>query len=210
MEPEYKSIEPFIVRYEYDPRRSTQMIEELGYRKGGDGMFDDAAGKPLSIQIMATQDDANAKPQFAVLDNWKTIGITPDAEIVTNQRQRDLAYRSNFRNFSLQAGIGYGPDGMNALLSKEARTPERNYFGGNYIRWMNPETDTLVERYFTTIPFDQRMQVLGQLVRFSTDKLLWMPLYWRVLPSLTDNRVTELSAVGQGQQWWNAHLSDLK
>jgi peptide/nickel transport system substrate-binding protein len=209
-EPEYKHIEPAIVRYEHDPRRSVQMIEELGYRKGGDGMFVDAAGKPLSIQIMATQDDANAKPQFAVLDYWKTIGITPDAEIVTSQRQRDLAYRANFRSFSLQAGIGYGPDGMNALLSKEARTPERNYFGGNYIRWMNADTDALVERYFTTIPFDQRMQVLGQLVRFSTDNVLWMPLYWRVLPTLTDNRVLEISPVGQGQQWWNAHLWDLK
>lgn len=209
-EPEYKHIEPSIVRYEYDPRRAAQMIEELGYRKGGDGMFVDAAGKPLSVQIMATQDDANAKPQFAVLDYWKTIGITPDAEIVTSQRQRDLAYRANFRSFSLQAGIGYGPDGMNALLSKEARTPERNYFGGNYIRWMNPETDVLVERYFTTIPFDQRMQVLSQLVRFTTENLLWMPLYWRVLPTLTDSRVTGISPVGQGDQWWNAHLWDLK
>src|SRR5205807_2116366 len=114
----------------------------------------DAAGKPLSIQIMATQDDANAKPQFAVLDAWKSIGITPDAEIVTAQRQRDLAYRANFRNFALQSGVGYGADGVNALLSSEARTPERNYVGGNYTRYMNPETDALVQRYFTTIPFD--------------------------------------------------------
>jgi peptide/nickel transport system substrate-binding protein len=209
-EPEYRHIESSIVRYEFDPRRSTQMIEELGYRKGSDSMFVDAAGRPLSIQIMSTQDDANSKPQFAVLDYWKTIGITPDAEIVTQQRQRDLAYRASFRNFSVQSGIGYGPDGMNALLSKEARTPERNYIGGNYIRWMNPETDVLVERYFTTIPFDQRMQVLSQLVRFSTDNLLWMPLYWRVLPTLTDKRVTEMSAVGDAEQWWNAHLWDLK
>jgi peptide/nickel transport system substrate-binding protein len=209
-EPEYRHIESSIVRYEHDPRRATQMIEELGLRKGSDGMFVDAAGRPLSVQVMSTQDDANAKPQFAVLDYWKTIGITPDAEVVTQQRQRDLAYRASFRSFSVQAGIGYGPDGMNALLSKEARTPERNYVGGNYIRWMNPDTDALVERYFTTIPFDQRMQVLSQLVRFSTDNLLWMPLYWRVLPTLTDKRVTEMGAVGEGEQWWNAHLWDLK
>lgn len=209
-EPEYRHIEPFIVRYEYDPRRATQMIEELGFRKGSDGMFQDPGGRPLSVQIMATQDDANAKPQFAVLDSWKAIGITPDAEVVTQQRQRDLAYRANFRSFSLQSGIGYGPDGVNALLSREARTAERNYVGGNYIRWMNPETDTLVERYFTTIPFDQRMQVLGQLVRFTTENLLWMPLYWRVLPTLSERRVVGVSPVGEGNQWWNAHLWDLR
>ena len=54
-----RHVEPYIVRYEHEPRRATQMIEDLGYRKGPDGMFQDAAGKPLSIQIMATQDDTS-------------------------------------------------------------------------------------------------------------------------------------------------------
>jgi peptide/nickel transport system substrate-binding protein len=209
-DPEYQSIEPFIVRYDYDPRRAGQMIEDLGYRKGGDGMYQDPAGKPLSIQIMATQDDANAKPQFAVLDYWKTIGITPDAEIVTAQRQRDLAYRANFRNFALQSGVGYGADGVNALLTREARTAERNYVGGNYTRYMNPEIDQLVERYFTTIPFGDRMQILGQIVHHTTDNLVWMPLYWRVLPTLMHGRLVGVRAIGEGDQWYNAQLWDLQ
>jgi ABC-type transport system substrate-binding protein len=91
---EYRSIEPSIVKYAYDPTQSARMIDELGFRKGGDGMLQDGTGKPLSVQIMATQDDANAKPQLAILDGWKSLGITPDAEVVTPQRQRDLAYRA--------------------------------------------------------------------------------------------------------------------
>jgi peptide/nickel transport system substrate-binding protein len=210
VEPEYRHIEPFIVRWDYDPGRATQLIEELGFRKGADGLFLDSVGRALSVQIMATQDDANAKPQFAVLDYWKTIGIAPEAEVVTQQRQRDLAYRANFRSFSLQAGVGYGPDGVNGLLSREARTAERNYVGGNYIRYMNPEVDVLVERYFATIPFDDRMQVLGQIVRHTTENVIWMPLYWRVLPSLIHERVAEVATVGEGQQWWNAYLWDVR
>jgi ABC-type transport system substrate-binding protein len=186
------------------------MIEELGYTKGPDGMVQDTSGRPLSIQIMATPDDSNQKPQFAVLDMWKSIGITPDAEIVTQQRQRDLAYRANFRNFSLQAGIGYGPEGVNGLLSREARTAERNYVGGNYIRYMNPEIDTIVERYFTTIPFGERMQLLGQIVRHTTENHIWMPLYWRVLPTLAHERVAGVAPIGEGNQWWNAHLWDVR
>lgn len=210
VEPEYQHIQAMIVRYDYDPRRASQMIEELGYRKGSDGMFQEAAGKPLSIQVMATQDDANAKPQFAVLDYWKTIGITPEAEIVTQQRQRDLAYRANFRSFALQAGVGYGSDGVNGLLSREARTAERNFVGGNYIRLMNPDVDALVERYFTTIPFNDRMQVLSQIVRYTTENVVWMPLYWRVLPTLMHERVAEVNTIGEGNQWWNAHLWEVR
>ena len=29
-EPEYKDVEDAVVRYEYDPRRAAQMLEELG------------------------------------------------------------------------------------------------------------------------------------------------------------------------------------
>jgi peptide/nickel transport system substrate-binding protein len=204
MEAEYPYVEPGIVRYPFDPARSSQMIEELGYRKGPDGMFQDAGGRPLSVQIMATQDDTNAKPQFAILDAWRSIGITPDAEIVTAQRQRDLAYRANFRSFSLQAGISSGADGVSALLTREARTAERNYLGRNYTRHSNPEIDSLVDRYFTTIPFDERMGILSEIIHYTTDNLVWMPLYWRVLPTLMHNRVVDVSPYGNGDQFRNA------
>jgi ABC-type transport system substrate-binding protein len=173
-------------------------------------MFQDADGKPLSIQIMATQDDANAKPQLAVLDDWKTIGITPDAEIVTPQRQRDLAYRANFRSFSLQAGVTNSADGVVALLSREARTPEKNYVGRNYTRHMNPEIDAQVERYFTTIPLEERMQVLSPLIHYTTDQLIWMPLYWRILPTLANERLAGVAPMGYSDQWWNAHLWEVR
>ena len=150
-EPEYRFVESSIVRYAYDPRAASQAIEGLGYRKGADGMFQDASGRPLTVNVMATQDDSNAKPQLAVLDYFKTIGVTPEAEIVTQQRQRDLAYRASFKTFSVQAGISSSADGVSALLTREMRTPDINYTGRNYSRYSNPEIDVLVDRYFTTI-----------------------------------------------------------
>lgn len=208
---EYRHIEPHIVRYAYDPRRATQMIEDLGYRKAADGMFRDTGGQPLSIQIMATGDDTNSKPTFGVLDYFRAIGVTPDPEIVPNQRARDLEYRANFRSFALQGGQGYGPDGVRALISTDARTAERNYVGGNYVRYMNPEVDALVARYFTTIAFNDRMRVLGQLVRHTTDNLIWMPLFWRVVPTFIHNRLQDVPASGDvGEQEWNAHMWDVR
>ena len=56
-------MDQYTVKYAYDPRRASQMIEELGYRKSADGMYVDNAGQLLSIQIMSTQDDSNAKPE---------------------------------------------------------------------------------------------------------------------------------------------------
>lgn len=208
---EYRHIEPQIVRYAYDPRRAIQMIEDLGYRKGGDGMFRDAGGELLSIQIMATGDDTNSKPTFVVLEDLRAIGVTPDPEIVPNQRARDLEYRATFRSFALQGGQGNGPDGVRALISTDARTADKNYVGGNYVRYMNPEIDVLINRYFTTISFNDRMQVLGQLVRHTTENLIWMPLFWRVVPTFIHNRLVDVPAAGDvGEQEWNAHLWDVR
>jgi peptide/nickel transport system substrate-binding protein len=209
-EPEYPFVQPSIVRYQFDPRAATQAIEGLGYRKGTDGMFVDGGGRPLVINVMATQDDANAKPQVAVLDFWKSIGVTPEQEVVTQQRQRDLQYRANFKAFSVQAGISSSADGMSAAHSREARVgPQFN--GRNYTRYSNPEVDTLVDRYFTTISFRDRVQVLAQLVHQTTDNLVWMPLYWRVLPTLVDSRISDVSPLNEAtDQWWNAHLWDLR
>ena len=210
-EPEYRYVEPSIIRYPHDPRAAGQMIEELGYRKGPDGMFQDASGRPLTVQVMATQDDANAKPQFAVLDSFRSIGITPDAEVVTAQRQRDLAYRANFKSFSLQSGISSSADGVSALLAREARTAEINYTGRNYTRYSNPAVDALVDRYYTTIPLDERMQVLTQIIRHTTENLVWLPLYWRVLPTLMHERISGVNVTSENSdQWWNAHLWDVR
>ena len=209
-EPEYRHVESSIVRYPYDPRAAAQAIEGLGYRKGTDGMFQDASGRPLTVQIMATQDDSNAKPQLAVLDYFRTIGLTPDAEVVTQQRQRDLAYRASFKTFSVQAGISSSADGVSALLTREMRVAEINYTGRNYTRYSNPEVDALVDRYFTTIRFEDRMQALSQIVRHTTEQLVWQPLYWRVLPTLVHGRVSGVTVTNEGtDQWWNAHLWDV-
>jgi len=211
-EPEYKAIQSQIVRYPFDPTRAMQMITDLGYKKGANGMFADSSGNPLVVQNMATTDDSNAKPQAAALDMWKQIGITPELEPVTEQKQRDLAYRANFKTFSLQSGVGFGAENLDTLLSTERRVAENNYTGRNYIRYSNPDIDAQVKSYFTTIPWDQRMQIFGQIEHFATDQLLWFPPYLRVLPTLSNNRMIGLSPVvssQQGQQWWNAADWDL-
>lgn len=208
-DPEYAQVQAQIVRYPYDPRQSAQMIEALGFRKGADGMFGDSAGKPLAVQIAATVDDSNAKPQAVVLDMFKRIGITPDLDPITAQKQRDLEYRSNFKSLSIQSGQTFHADGFNCLRSSEMRTPEKNFIGCNYSRYNNPQMDTLIDRYFTTIPFTERMQLLGQMVHIATDDLTQMMLYERVVPTMVNNKLANVGGLGYAQTW-NAHLWEVK
>src|SRR5581483_1700996 len=49
--PEYRDVESAIVRYPYDTRHAAQLMEGLGYAKGADGLYHDASGQPLSVEI---------------------------------------------------------------------------------------------------------------------------------------------------------------
>jgi peptide/nickel transport system substrate-binding protein len=203
---EHRAIESFIVRYEYDPRKAVVMIEELGYTRGADGGFRDSAGQKLSLEVQTLQTlDINLKTMFAVADYWQRVGVAPDPVVVPQQRSRDIEYRANFPAFSVQRQ----PNNLQDLAryhGSEARLPQKNYVGTNYARYINPEFDALIDRYFTTIPWHERMQVLGQMVRHQTDQLTAMGLFYDTQSSIIGNRLLQ---VGPGsRQAWNGHEWD--
>lgn len=67
-EPEYREIEPRIVKYDYDPRLAVQLIEQLGYARGADGTFAQcwaAARRALPVHT------AGRSPEVAAVDRGR-------------------------------------------------------------------------------------------------------------------------------------------
>jgi peptide/nickel transport system substrate-binding protein len=167
---EYPHVERSIVRYEFDPRKASQMIEALGYAKGSDGFFRDAAGERLTVESRATVTVINQKAMLAVADYWQRIGVGAETSTIPLQRQNDLEYMVTFGSFLFLRG-GRDLTAFQNQHSSRAATPERNFAGINRSRYMSPEYDALIDRYFLTVPFPERMQVLGQIIHHETDQL---------------------------------------
>jgi peptide/nickel transport system substrate-binding protein len=75
-DPDLPAIESSIVKYTYDPPASIRAIEGLGYTRGGDGMFRDASGQLLSIEMRTTSDnDIHMAAFYPVIDYIKGIGV---------------------------------------------------------------------------------------------------------------------------------------
>ena len=65
-EPEYAPTESYLVRYDYDPRRAVEGIESVGFVRGPDGGFRDAANQRLTLEIRTTGgDDLQEKTMFS-------------------------------------------------------------------------------------------------------------------------------------------------
>ncbi len=47
--PEYREVQSAAFQYEFDPRRTIQMIEGIGYTRASDGIFRDAPGQRLTV-----------------------------------------------------------------------------------------------------------------------------------------------------------------
>ena len=204
-EPLFSAGEAAAVTYPYDPGRATDMIQQLGYTKGPDGMFRDGAGQPLTIQIQATDGAQNTKPSFAVADYWKQVGVAADVDVVPIQLQNDKKYRAAFPGVSLQ-GSSSGVQRIGELRSSEARLAENNYNGRNYPRYMNPEFDGLVNTLFATIPVPDRAQALQQAIHWMTDQVVMYSLYYSVAPTMISNRVQNVGFYPS----WNTYEWDVK
>jgi len=200
-----------VVRYEYDPRRAEQLVQGIGYTRGSDGTFRDPAGQRLSLEFRTITTDINQKTMLAVADYWQKVGIATETVVIPTQRATDLEYRANFPAVELLRQ----PDdvrGMTRLHGTEARTADRGYTGTNNSRYVNAEFDALLDRYLTTIPRQERLQVIGQIVHHISDQLPAMGLFYDGQPALIANRLMNVGP-GPGEfatQAWNAHEWDVR
>jgi ABC-type transport system substrate-binding protein len=207
-EPEHLEVERFIVRHPYDPRQSLALLEQLGYRGGSGGSLVDAGGQELSFETTTTFDPLNQKILFAAADDWKRLGLGISTTIIPAQLVQNQELRARFPAFEA-VGAPNGADSFNRVYSTQARIAERSYTGNNNANYMSAELDALLNRFFTTIPWDERVEAAGQIVRHMTEQVVWLGLFYRVEPTLVSKRVRNVTAGPQGfTQAWNAHEWD--
>jgi peptide/nickel transport system substrate-binding protein len=209
----YRDIEATVLRYEYDPRKATQILETSGYRKGSDGTYRDEADRRLEIEVHSQPQEATFKLASATADYWQRLGIDATAVRMTPQQYQDPQYAATFPGFL----VFVGPDDVNGLrflYGSQARVPSNNFRvagPGNRSRYVNPEFDARLDAYFKTVPVPQRIEALGQVIRHMADQVTAVGLYYNPIPGAISNRVANVS-----NDWpqvfitWNAHEWDLR
>lgn len=207
MDSEFEAIQRSIVRYPFDTPRSQQLIQGLGYGRGSDGFVRDASGQRLTVEIRTSQgDDLQEKSLFAAAAYWQRAGVAVDHALVTPQQAEGREYRATFPGFDVRRQPG-DRRFLQRVHGSKTPLPENNFVGNNYARYRNAEFDALIDRYFVTIPQDQRSQVLGQIVQQMTDHVVILTLFFQTSPIMVANRLSGLTGPAQG---WNVHEWDIR
>ncbi|HZT06543.1 MAG TPA: peptide ABC transporter substrate-binding protein [Chloroflexota bacterium] len=206
-EPEYKDVENRGVRYEYDPRRASQMIEQLGYAKDAEGQYRDSSGQPLTLEMRTYGAKVSDQASVAVADAWSQMGIRTEPVIVSPQRYlNDLEYMATFPSFLMYRQPNSVNDLQRSLIANTP-TPEKKYVGSNYARYQNPEFNDLIDRMFVTVPRAERVEILGQIMAHISDQLNMMGLFYDADISMINKRLRNANVTERGM--WNISQLDV-
>ena len=203
---EWREVEASVVKYGYDPRLAAQLVEGHGYARGPDGIYRDAAGQRLQVEIRTqSTDDQQMKTTFALADAWRRVGIGAEPAPFPQQRASDREFRATRPAFEVVRQPG-GWQNLQRFHSANTPLPENDFTGVNRTRHRNADLDVQIDRYFSTVARAERSPILGQIVHYMTDQVLILGVFWDPSPTMVSNRLHSVTDPGAV---WDAHLWDV-
>lgn len=161
--------------YKYDPKEATKLIEKSGYKKGKDGIYE-KNGKKLEFEIMYSQTNARFHKIAVILQAFL----------------KDVGIKTNIRSY--ETNVLYDkslPGKFEAVIWDWYETPDPDCFtewhstqtgmdGMNYLSYINPKVDKLLEEARTTYDREKRKKLYAEFQKIvSADAayvFLWSPL----------------------------------
>jgi peptide/nickel transport system substrate-binding protein len=170
----YPEIERVIQKYDYDPRRSQQLFEEIGFVRGPDGLFARRDGRPMKIGVWSSAGTKNEQEAATYIDGLRRAGVDASQNVIAAAQIGDAQLRALIPGITLRGG---GP-GLNGLTSAEIARPENRWNGGNRYGWSNAEYDRAFDNWTKSLAQADRVRYVAEMERIITEDLPILPNYF--------------------------------
>ncbi|MBM2812326.1 MAG: hypothetical protein HW416_3085 [Chloroflexi bacterium] len=210
-ESNYAAVEAQVVRYDFDPRRASQLLEGIGLTRDADGSYRDSSGARLTVEVRSGAGGLLEKAALTLADAWRRAGVGADLVVVPPQLDSDVEYKATFPGFEVVQRLINIDELTRVLHSAESPLAENRYRGGNRGRYISPDLDALLDRYAVTMPGPERSDLLGKIVRHVGENAVIAGLFWGVDATVYSSRVRNVhGAFPRSMQSWNAHEWELE
>lgn len=178
-------LEQKLNKYEYNPDKAIELLEEAGWKVGSDGIRE-KDGMKLDF-ILSIYPDAEWVGQLATVakDNWGKLGINVQIESIDFNSLMDKVYEEQDMQIWGQAwSLTVDPDAYNVFHSSQSVAP-----GNNAGHFINKRNDELLELGRRTLDIEERKKVYEEWGLLVNEELPYIFIYQRETWNMVNERI---------------------
>ena len=176
----YQDVDRAITKYPFDPRRTEQLLNEVGYIKGADGTFA-MGGERLALSFLQEAGNQTEREMSILIDTWRQVGIETRPTVMSSVQLRDYEIRATFPSVYSTAMGGAVKGGTKNLVNYTTPamgTPANRWQGNNYSGWSNSEYDRLYQAFSSTLDSAERNRQVAQMAKLISDDVAFIMLFF--------------------------------
>jgi peptide/nickel transport system substrate-binding protein len=201
----FPDVDRAATKYPHDVHRAEQLMGEVGYVRGADGVWTHPTQGRFALGLDTFQSPQNENEMHIMAASWREAGF----EVGENVLAANLSSDAQLRDTRPGVVAASAPPGEAALAehtSSLVPSAQNRWTGVNRGGWTNPEFDRLAQQFNATLARDQRAAVLVQMARVFTEDAAVISLYFN--PTTTAFAATlrgPRPAVPEGTMAWDIH-----
>lgn len=176
----FGAVDAAISKYVYDPRRTEQLLAEVGFSKASDGFYTSpATGKFTVHHQVNAGNPAGIQEQAILVDTWRRSGLDFTSSVLSIALQQDGQVRASFPGLASTL-CPCSTSALDLVSSRGIPTLENGWLGNNRGHWSNPDFDQLSARFDETLDRSERAAIAARLMKQVSEELPGFPLYYDV------------------------------
>jgi peptide/nickel transport system substrate-binding protein len=162
--------------HRYDPERAKRLLEEIGWKVGGDGIRV-KDGARLSFENACTAGNKQREQiQQLLQQQWRQLGV----EMKISNKPAAVLFGDFYRMSKFETiiiGMAMGPDPEHSFRLHSKYIPAKGGLGRNSIAYENAEVDRLLDAGVRDIDREKRKKVYFRLQEVLADEVPYLPIY---------------------------------
>jgi peptide/nickel transport system substrate-binding protein len=163
----------------YDPQKANEILDNLSYKKGTDGIRRDQAGKPMKYKLIAVAGWTDWVSACQIIaQNMKDLGIEVNVETPEYNAWIDELGKGQ-HEWAIGWSTG-GPTPYNfyrGLLSEQTMLPVGEPADENWNRFVDPEADKLMEEFVKISDAAKQKEIMDQIQMIFVKDAPALPLF---------------------------------
>ncbi len=156
---EYHWAPPEDEAFSFDPEKAGQLLDEAGYKKGGDGMRTMPDGSPIdTIRLFARSESPTSLDTMDFFKEWLAdIGIKAEVTSMESSKLTDVILAGNFDAFAWGWFVEPDPNSMLSYMTCDQRGDWSDSW------YCNPEYDALYAKQQVEMDHEKRVDMVHQM-----------------------------------------------